>query len=73
MAYSSIEIKCPRCHDDVRYDRWRGGWIGDNDISCLVGGNDSPNGHKDAIEGALVYALTMNGINGLIEMLAGNS
>lgn len=70
MTYSSLRVTCPRCDEEVTYDVDREEWIGDNDTRCIVGGGDAANGHKSSIEGALVYTLTMDGINGVLRRLA---
>ena len=69
-ALSHLCVTCPRCREEVTYDRERELWVGDNDDRCRLGG-DLPGGHKQSVEGALFYALTMDGLNGLLQKLAG--
>ena len=67
-SLTRLYLTCPRCHEEVVYDRDSETWIGDNGTRCIMGG-DLSGGHKAALEGGLVVALTMNGINGLIRKL----
>lgn len=67
-SLTRLYMNCPRCHEEVTYEADREVWVGDNDTRCRMGG-DLPGGHKAALDGALVVALTMDGINGLIRKL----
>lgn len=67
-ALTRLYLTCPRCREEVTYDSDSETWVGDNGTRCHLGG-DLPGGHKVAIEGVLVYALTMDGINGLLRKL----
>jgi hypothetical protein len=65
-ATSDLRMMCPGCSEEIRYDSWSEDWTGDNYTTCADGT------HRVHVEEALVHALSIDGIHGLLRALAGD-